>query len=619
ETLKAIGTRCQELVARQHRAFLADFKPALEREGVRILLPERLTEKQRTFLADYFRRTILPVVTPLALDPGHPFPNLSNRMICLVVTLRAAERSGVPATKLAFLHIPSTVLPRFVRLPSEGTHDFVLLEDAIRVHLDQLFFGYEVLSCSTIRVTRDWDLVIDEESAGDLLKSIEESIRARRQGAAVRLQYDPTLPRETLDILVRELELEPEDLYSVEGFVAFSDLLQVYAAVDLSRLKDPPLPPQKVAALERPGSIFEALRRGDVLVHHPYQSFDHVIRFVREAADDPNVLAIKITLYRTGGGASPIVEALARAARNGKQVAALMELKARFDEQANIESARRLEQAGAHVIYGLVGLKTHAKACLIVRRDEDQIRRYAHLGTGNYNPRTANTYTDYGLFSANEALCEDLTQLFNVVTGYSKPLGLNHVVIAPFGLRERLVGLIRRERDLAAAGAPARIVAQMNGLVDPDLVDELYMAAKAGTRIDLVVRGICCLRPGVAGLSENIRVVRIVDRFLEHARAFVFENGGRPEVWLASGDWMPRNLDRRVELLFPVLEPALQAEVRQRLEVQLRDDVKGSVLDRDVRGLRPPPSSTPVRSQLELYALACQSSPPPLPPLHSGP
>ncbi len=617
DTLRAIGERCQELVKRQHRAFLSDFQPALDREGVRILGPEQLSAVQRTFLADYFRRTILPVVTPLALDPGHPFPYLANRTICLVVTLRSADKS--PQTKLAFVHIPSTVLPRFIRLPSEGQHDFVLLEDAIRCHLDQLFFGYEVRSCSTIRVTRDWDLVIDEESAGDLLKSIEESIRARRQGAAVRLQYDTTLPRETLEILVRELELEPEDLYLVEGFVAFSDLLQVYSAVDLPRLKDPPLPAQRVAALERAGSVFEALRKGDVLVHHPYQSFDHVVRFVREAADDPNVLAIKITLYRTGGGASPIVEALARAARNGKQVAALMELKARFDEQANIESARRLEQAGAHVIYGLVGLKTHAKACLVVRRDEDQIRRYAHLGTGNYNTRTAGTYTDYGLFSANEALCEDLTQLFNVVTGYSRPLHLNHVVIAPFGLREKLVALIRRERDLAAAGASARIVAQVNGLVDPELVDELYLAAKAGAKIDLIVRGICCLRPGVPGLSERVRVVRIVDRFLEHARAFVFENGGRPEVFLASGDWMPRNLDRRVELLAPVLDPALQAEVRQRLEVQLKDDVKASVLDRDCRGVRPPPSSTPVRSQLELYALACRSSPPPLPPLHSGP
>ncbi|HZV00631.1 MAG TPA: polyphosphate kinase 1 [Planctomycetota bacterium] len=596
---RAVASRCRELVTSQHRAFASDLRPSLERAGVRILELAALSPEQREHLRELFRRTILPVVTPLALDPGHPFPYLLNRTLCLVVTLRS---SGGQAT--AFIHVPSTVLPRFVRLPAPaGRHEFVLLEDVVRGHLDQLFHGYEVVSCSSIRVTRDWDLVIDEESAGDLLKSIEEGIRARRQGLAVRLQHDVSLPKATLEVLQRELALEPDDLYGFEGMLAFSDLLDIYNSVELPQHKEPPLPPQRVPALDR-SSTFDALRKGDVLVHHPYQSFDYVTRFLREAADDPNVLAIKTTLYRTGGGISPIVEALFRAARNGKQVAVLMELKARFDEQANIEGARRLEQAGAHVIYGLVGLKTHVKACLVVRREEDEIRRYVHLSTGNYDPRTAEVYCDYGLFTAHEGFCEDVTELFNVVTGYCRPLKLQHIALAPYGLRERLLDLVLREREHAKAGRPSRIVLQTNGIVDPELVDELYLASRAGTKIDLIVRGICCLRPGVPGLSETVRAIRIVDRFLEHARAFMFANGGETEVYLSSGDWMPRNLDRRVEALFPVLDPALRNEIASRLELQLRDDVKASVLDRDVRGTRAPRTGTPVRSQLELWALA---------------
>ncbi|MBI3723595.1 polyphosphate kinase 1, partial [bacterium] len=619
ETFRACAKRCQEIVVRQHKAFLDDLQPRLEREGVRVLSPERLDEAQRTFLREYFRKTILPVVTPLAIDPGHPFPYLANRTICLAVTLSPAKQEPAPApvgegqprpateSPTAFVHIPSSVLPRFVRLPSpEGRYDFVALEDAIRAHIEQLFHGYDVKACSTIRVTRDWDLVIDEESAGDLLKSIEEGIRARREGAAVRLQYEETLPPSTLELLVRELELEPEDLYPTRGSVAFSDLLQIYGTCDLPQIKDAPIVPQRVPAFERGGSTFEALRKGDVLVHHPFQSFDYVVRFVREAAEDPNVLAIKMTLYRTGGGASPIVEALGRAARNGKQVAVLMELKARFDEQTNIDGARRLEQAGAHVIYGLVGLKTHCKACLVVRREDDRIKRYVHLSTGNYNARTAWVYADYGVFSAREELCEDVTQLFNVVTGYCKPPLFHHLTMAPYGLRQKFLDLIRRERANAAAGHEARIVAQMNAIVDPEVIDELYLAGKAGTKIDLIVRGICCLRAHVPGLSENIRVIQIVDRFLEHARSLYLWNDGKPEIYLSSADWMPRNLDRRIELLFPVLDPALQAQVHEALEVQLRDEVKSRELGPDGRSVRPPPSANPIRSQLKLYEIACR-------------
>ena len=608
EAFRAVAKRCQELVSRQHRAFLDDLRPSLERIGVRILELEQLEPSQKTFLAEYFRRTILPVVTPLALDPGHPFPHLANRTICLAVTLAGSGKGPGPT---AFIHIPSTVLPRFIKLPAPaGRTELVLLEDAIRAHLDQVFHGYVVRSCSVIRVTRDWDLVIDEEGAGDLLKSIEEGIRARRQGAAVRLQYGASLPRETLEVLQRELELEPEDLYGVEGMVSFSDLLQIYSMVDLPAHREPPLVPQRIAALDRAPSMFDAIQRGDVLVHHPYQSFDYVARFLRESADDPRVLAIKMTLYRTGGGTSPIVETLCRAARNGKQVAVLMELKARFDEQANIEGARRLEHAGVHVIYGLVGLKTHVKACLVVRREDEGIRRYVHLSTGNYDARTAESYCDYGIFTAREGLCEDVTQLFNVVTGYCKPLGLQHIAMAPYGLRERLLALVGRERAHAEAGRPSRIVAQLNGIVDPELVDALYLAARKGTRIELIVRGDCCLRPGVPGLSENIRVLRIVDRFLEHARVFHFSNGGEPEVFLSSGDWMPRNLDRRIEAAFPLLDPGLRTEIIAKLELQLRDNVKASVLDRDVRGVRASGHGAPVRSQLELHALAARAARP---------
>ncbi|MEZ0228742.1 MAG: polyphosphate kinase 1, partial [Planctomycetota bacterium] len=433
-----------------------------------------------------------------------------------------------------------------------------------------------------------------------------EGIRARREGAAVRLQYADDLPHATVDILQHELELERDDLYPVHGFVGFSDLLQIYGTVELPNLKDPAINPQRVPAFEKHASTFEALKKTDVLVHHPYQSFDYVVRFVREAAEDPRVLAIKMTLYRTGGGASPIVEALCHAARNGKQVAVLMELKARFDEQANIDGARKLTQAGAHVIYGLVGLKTHCKACLVVRREDDGIRRYVHLSTGNYNSRTAWVYVDYGLFSSKEELCEDVTQVFNVVTGYCKPPRFHHVSMAPDGLREKVLSLIRRERANAEGKHESRIVAQLNALVDPEVIDELYLAGKAGTKIQLIVRGICCLRPGVPGLSENIRITRIVDRFLEHSRTFYFWNDGKPEIYLSSADWMPRNLDRRIELMFPVVDPVLQGQIHEELETQLLDNVKASELDSNAVGRRRTPGSAAIRSQQKLYEIACR-------------
>jgi polyphosphate kinase len=449
----------------------------------------------------------------------------------------------------------------------------MLLEDVIRQHLPSLYNGYDVLSSHTIQVTRDADLHA-RGGPEDLLASIEEGVRERRLGTAVRLQYDADLPSDILATLLDELELSPEDLWEGEGFTAFSDLFQLYAALDLPRLKDRPLPPQPVPAFENALDIWTAIRAGDILVHHPYHAFDAVTRFVRDAAVDPKVLAIKMTLYRVSP-ASPIAHALRTAVENGKEVTVIVELQARFDEEANIRWARTLEEVGAHVVYGRAGLKTHCKACLVVRQETDGLRRYCHLATGNYNVRTGGVYGDLGLFTCRDSFGEDLTALFNLLTAHTRPRGFHHLLLAPTDLREGLVQRIRREAAHAQAGRPARIIAKMNGLVDRRLIEELYAASAAGVTIDLIVRGICCLRPEMEGLSENIHVVSIVDRYLEHARIFHFGNAGDPEYLLASADWMPRNLDRRMEIAFPVLDPHLQAHVREILEVQLADTVKG--------------------------------------------
>jgi len=605
ETLAAVAARVHQLVDAQHRCFLEDLQPRLASEGIRILRPKEIDETQRAFLVDYFRQTLLPVLTPLAIDPGHPFPHLANRSLCLVASIQAVGASPLPHTSLAVVHIPSSVVPRFVALPGPpDQHAFMLLEDVIRLHLPRLYHGYETLASHAIRVTRDADIPLPRGRAPDLLTSIEENLRERRLGDAVRLQYDADLPPPVLATLVDELELQPDDLYMGEGFAAFSDLFQLYQAVDLPGLRERPLAPHAVTAFEAAPDVWSAIRGGDILVHHPYHSFDAVTRFVREAAVDPRVLAIKMTLYRVSP-TSPIAQALTLAVEHGKEVAVLVELQARFDEEANIRWARALEEVGAHVVYGLVGYKTHCKACLVVRQDADGIRRYCHLATGNYNARTGGIYADLGLFTCRESFGEDLTELFNLLTGYTRPRAFHHLLVAPIDLRDALVARIRREAEHARAGRPARLVAKMNGLVDPALIEELYAAAQAGVRIDLIIRGICCLRPGVPGLSETIRVVSIVDRYLEHARVFVYENAGAPEYWLASADWMPRNLDHRVEVAFPVLDPRLQAQIREMLDVQLADTVKARVILPDGRSARLAPDGRPrLRSQERLYELA---------------
>jgi polyphosphate kinase len=602
EAMAAVAARAHELVDEQHRCFLEDIEPRLGAEGIRILRPKNIDEEQRRFLDEYFRRTLLPVVTPLAIDPGHPFPYLGNRSLCLVASIRLTAASALPHTSLAVVHIPSQVVPRFVALPGPaGQFAFMLLEDVIRLQLPRLYHGYEIVSCHAIRVTRDADIDLPRGRGQDLLTTIEESLRERRMGTAVRLQYEADLPAPVLAILVDELELVPDDLYEGEGFTAFSDLVQLYAAVDRPGLKDRPLPPLPVPAFEAGPDIWTAIREHDVLVHHPYHSFDAVTRFVRDAAVDPRVLAIKMTLYRVSP-TSPIAQALTLAAENGKEVAVLVELRARFDEEANIRWARALEEVGAHVVYGLVGYKTHCKACLVVRQEPDGIRRYCHLATGNYNVRTGGAYADLGLFTCRESFGEDLTELFNLLTGYTRPRVFHHLIVAPFELRDAVVERIRREAGHARAGRPGRLIAKMNSLVDSRLIEELYAASQAGVEIDLIVRGICCLRPRVPGRSERIRVISIIDRFLEHARVFYFENDGRPDYLLASADWMPRNLDRRVEVAFPIVEPRLQQQIREMLAIQLADTVKAREILPDGRSRRiRPDGRPPLRSQERLY------------------
>jgi polyphosphate kinase len=496
------------------------------------------------------------------------------------------------------------VVPRFIALPAPpGEYAFMLNEDAIYLHLQRLYHGYEILSCHAVRVTRDADLQVPLGRSKDLLVSVEQGVRERRMGMAVRLQYDPNLPAEVLAKLVDELELQPEDLYAGEGFTAFADLFQLYSTVDLPRLKDRPLAPLPVPALEGAPDMWSAIRNGDILAHHPYHSFKVVTRFVEEAAEDPKVLAIKMTLYRVSP-TSPIAQALTRAAETGKEVAVLVELRARFDEEANISWARALEEVGAHVVYGLVGYKTHCKACLVVRQEADGIRRYCHLSTGNYNAGTGGLYGDLGLFTCRESLGEDLTELFNLLTGYARPQRFHHLFVSPLDLRDALVVRIRREAEQALAGRPARLIAKVNSLVHQALIEALYAASQAGVQIDLIVRGICCLRPGVPGLSENIRVISIIDRYLEHARIFYFHNAGEPEYFLASADWMPRNLDRRVEIAFPVLDPRLQAQLQEILDTQLADTAKARVLlpDGSSHRLRNN-GALPLRSQERLYEL----------------
>ena len=607
QVLEEVSRRIHELATRQHRTFHHVIEPLLNAEGIFILKPEDMAVTQVDYTRDYFSRNLLPLITPLAVDTGHPFPRLGNRVLVLMAELEAEEYlmdETLPVSGLAIIHVPTTMTPRFLRLPTvDGSHAFVMLEDVVRMHIEQVFQGYHIRNCHALRVTRDSDLPVEEDPSEDLMKTVEEHVRSRRRGAVVRLQYEQGLSPALLDMLIEELELSPEDLYPTAGFAAFSDLMQIYTQLDLPRLKDLPLPPLPVPQLEATSNIFDAISRNDILLSHPYQSFDDsVVRFVREAADDPKVLGIKVTLYRISSN-SPIAAALERAAERGKQVAAIVELRARFDEEANIAWARRMEKAGVHVVYGMPNYKTHGKTCLVIRQEAGGIRRYCHLSTGNYNERTSRLYCDLGLFTARPEFGEDLSNLFNLLTGYTRPPKLHRLIIAPQYFRQGLYDRIERERVQARAGAPARMILKTNALVDPRMIQRLYEASQDGVQIDLLVRGTCCLMPGVPGLSENIRAVSIIDRFLEHARVYHFHNGGETETLLSSGDLMQRNLDNRVEVAFPLVDPIVAAQVLEMLELQLHDSIKARVLGADGKSVRRglDPLLPPLRSQSRTY------------------
>ena len=602
--LTAISQKVHELTEEQHSCFLDQILPQLTAENIHLMHPDDMNSAQNQFLEEFFQRTLYPIVTPLAVDPGHPFPYLANRSLSLMIALRSTIVSSLPHTELSIVHIPGHVVSRFIQLPAEeGQYAFILLEHVLRRYLPRLYQGFEILSTHAVRVTRDAEFGLVRRRNEDLLMTIEQGVRERRMGDAVRLQYDPDLPKELLNQLVEELELSSADLYPAKGFTAFTDLFQLYQTANVPRLRDRVQVPLSLSCFERGHDIWNGIRNGDVLIFHPYHSFDAVTHFVEEAAKDPKVLAIKMTLYRVSSN-SPIAQALARAAEAGKEVSVLVELQARFDEEANITWARALEEVGAHVVYGLLGYKTHCKLCLVVRQEADRIRRYCHLSTGNYNVRTGAIYSDLGLFTCSEDFAEDLTEVFNLLTGYTRPQKFHHVVMAPTRLREHFIRMIEHETAQALDGRPARIIAKMNSLVDHAVIDKLYSANQAGVQIDLLVRGMCSLRPGIEGLSERIRVISIVDRYLEHARIFYFLNGDPHSFWLASSDWMPRNFDRRIEIAFPVIEPRLQAKLKEILELQLADNIKARFMRPDGSYVRcRPDGKPPFRFQERFFAM----------------
>ncbi|MBI3981610.1 MAG: polyphosphate kinase 1 [Gemmatimonadetes bacterium] len=609
EQLGRIDQRVHELVAAQYRVLGDDVFPGLAAQGIERMRYEDLLEVEQRHVDGLFRSSIYPVLTPLAIDPGHPFPHVHNKSLNIALLVESA-REPEPRRLFAVVQVPS-VLARIVVLPDAGERlRFLLLEDLIGAHLDELFGGFRVISRTVFRVTRNTDLTIEEDEAEDLLETIEESLRLRLRGEAVRLEISADADERFVQMLVEALDLAERDVYRVPGPVDLSAFWALHRREGFRALHDEPLMPRVPPPLAGGRNIFEVIREQDLLVHHPYESFGCVVDFIDRAADDPDVLAIKQTLYRTSGP-SPIISALARAAQNGKQVTALVELKARFDEENNIVWARSLEEAGVHVVYGVVGLKTHCKAALVVRREPDGLRRYVHLATGNYNPTTSRIYTDLGLFTARPEYGEDVSEMFNLLTGYSQGHRWKRLLLAPVGLREKVVELIERERANAAAGLAARIVVKMNALVEPSVIDALYGASQAGVAIDLVIRGICCLRPGLPGVSHGIRVTSIVDKFLEHSRVFYFENAGNPEIFLGSADWMPRNFFRRIEAMFPIEDERLKQRVMEEiLPVILADNVKARELQLDGRYTRPAllEGVTPIRSQLVFQSLAREAA-----------
>jgi polyphosphate kinase len=571
---RAIHERVLLMVKQMSQCFWRVLHPQLAEAGVHLLRMADTTADERQRLADLFAREIYPVLTPLAFDPGHPFPYISNLSLNLAVVVTTPKGDE----RFARVKVPD-VLPRLMQIPGgdDRTFRYVWLEDLIGANLGMLFPGLSVKESYVFRVTRNADIEIQEDEAEDLIRSIEESIRLRRFGSVVRVGIEETMPDRIRDILAENLEVTPDDVFPITPPLGLSHLMALLK-VPRPDLKDPPHSPASVGSEEETDDIFSTIRRHDIVLHHPYDSFSPVVQFLRSAVTDPSVLAIKQTLYRIGKE-SPLIPLLIQAAENGKQVAVLVELKARFDEENNIGWAKQLERAGVHVVYGLVGLKTHAKIALVVRKEQEGLRRYVHLGTGNYNPVTARIYTDLSLFTCREEITNDATEVFNLLTGYSNRESFRKLAVAPVNLRETFATLIDREVEHARQGREARLILKMNSLTDAQMIENLYLASQASVRIDCIVRGICCLRPGLKGISENIRVISIVGRFLEHSRVFFFLNGGQSEIYLSSADLMGRNLDRRVELMFPVEDPAMADDLRREvLESALRDNVAARIL-----------------------------------------
>ena len=579
EQLTAINKETRKLVDLQYSTYNRSLIPLLNQKGIYIIdKHEALTDKQAEFVDQYFMENVYPVVTPMAVDASRPFPLIRNKTLNIAALLLNKKEKG--ETVFATVQVPG-VLPRIVQIPGEeGTVSYILLEQIIERNIQKLFSNYEILCAYPYRIMRNADLTIDEDEASDLLKEIQNKLKMRQWGEVIRLEVEEKMDKKLLNFLKSELKIASEDIFEINGPIDLTFLMKMYGIDGYDDLRYLPYTPQRVPEIEPGSCIFDAIRKGDIFLHHPYETFEPVVDFIRQASVDPDVLAIKQTLYRVSGN-SPIISSLAQAAENGKQVTVLVELKARFDEEHNIVWAKKLEQAGCHVIYGLVGLKTHSKIALVVRREEDGIRRYVHLGTGNYNDSTAKLYTDCGIFTCKESIGEDATAVFNMLSGYSEPLSWNELILAPYWLRNKFLKLIKRETKYAQHGEDARIVAKMNSLCDPGIIAALYEASASGVKIDLIVRGICCLKVGIPGVSENITVRSIVGNFLEHSRIFYFHNGGDSEIYMGSADWMPRNLDRRVEIIFPVIEEELKKKAYHILEVELMDNVKAHILSAD--------------------------------------
>lgn len=602
EQLDLIIPETKEMMAAQYTTLNRSLLPALEGNGLKLIKSyEELSDKQAKFVDKYFEREVYPVLTPMAVDSSRPFPLISNKTLNIGALIYDKKKDVVD---IATVQVPS-VLPRVIELPAEGdVREIILLEEIIEKNLNQLFLNYDIVCAHPYRIMRNADLTIDEEDAADLLKEIEKQIKQRAWGEVIKLEIDADMDKRLLKELKKQLQVSQDAVYKINGPLDLTFLMKVSGMEGFDHLKNKKYIPQPVKALNREENIFDQIKRKDILLHHPYDEFTPVVDFIKQAAVDPNVLAIKQTLYRVSGN-SPIVAALAQAAENGKQVTVLVELKARFDEENNIIWARKLEKAGCHVIYGLVGLKTHSKIALVVRREEEGIKRYVHLGTGNYNDITAKLYTDMGMLTASDSIGEDATAVFNMLSGYSEPPAWNKLMVAPIWLKDRFVSLINREAENARQGKEARIIAKMNSLCDPVIIKALYEASNAGVKIDLIVRGICCLKTGIKDLSENITVRSIVGNFLEHSRIFYFYNNGFEDVYMGSADWMPRNLDKRVEITFPVEDEDLKKKVMEILHIQLADTLKahimqpdGSYEKQDLRG----------RDKLEAQSFFCKQA-----------